>query len=204
MKFVYFDVGGVLLKDLSDVDDGWEILLNNLKLKDNQKQRFDDFFKTFEKELDLGKWIKEFPTIMRSEFNIKLPEKYSIVDELVNNFFVRNEEIWEIIKNTKKKYKLGLLTNMYAGMLDLIKKKKLIPDIDWDVAIDSSVEKCRKPDRKIYEIAEKKAEVKAEEILFIDNKKENLKIPQKMGWQTYWYDSSDYEKSNWKLEQYLR
>jgi epoxide hydrolase-like predicted phosphatase len=203
MKFVYFDIGGVLLKDLSDVSDGWEILLKKLNLKNNQKQKFNDFFKNFEKELDLGKWVKEFPMIMKSEFNINLPEKYSVVNELVNNFFVRNEGIWKIVEDIETKYKVGLLTNMYEGMLDLIKKKKLIPDINWDVIVDSSIEKCRKPDKEIYEIAQKRGGVEGKEILFIDNKQENLKIPQKMGWQTYWYDSNDYQKSNWKLEQYL-
>jgi len=92
---------------------------------------------------------------------------------------------------------------MYNGLLDLIKNKNLIPNIDWTI-IDSSVEKCRKPDKKIYEIAEEKCGFRGEDILFIDNKIENLEIPKKMGWKTYWYDSSDYKKSNLKLAKFLR
>ena len=92
---------------------------------------------------------------------------------------------------------------MYEGMLDLIKRKKLIPDINWDVIVDSSVEKYRKPDKEIYEIAESKSGFKGNEILFIDNKRENLEIPKEMGWQTYWYDSSDYDKSSCELKMVL-
>jgi putative hydrolase of the HAD superfamily len=71
------------------------------------------------------------------------------------------------------------------------------------VIVDSSVEKCRKPDKEIYEIAQKRAGVEAEDILFIDNKQEKFSDTKELGWQTYWYDSSDYKKSNWKLARYL-
>jgi len=201
IKFVYFDVGGVLVKDN---DDGWEILLNDLGLDKNKKQDLMDLFEVIEKDFDVGKRTKEFPLIIENQFGIKLPKKYPLVKELVNMFLYRNEGIWEIINVVKKKYKVGLLTNMYDGMLYLIRRKELIPEINWDVIVDSSVEKCRKPERKIYEIAESKSGFKGNEILFIDNKKENLEIPKKNGWQTYWYDSSDYDKSNQELAKILR
>jgi len=88
-------------------------------------------------------------------------------------------------------------------MLNLIKANNLIPDIDY-ITIDSSIEKCRKPERKIYEIAQDKSGFRGDEILFIDNKKENLEIPKEMGWQTFWFDSSNYERSNKELESFLR
>ncbi|MPM61284.1 hypothetical protein SDC9_108142 [bioreactor metagenome] len=203
MKFVYFDIGGVLMKDLSDTNDGWGILLKSLGLKDDQRQKFNDYFEVLEKKLDLGEGIEEFVLKMKNDFGVRLPKNYSISDDLVNRFFHKNEEMWRIVEEVKNKHQVGLLTNMYFGMLDLIKNKKLIPDIDWTI-VDSSVEKCRKPDKRIYEIAQDKSGFKGKDILFIDNRQENLEMPKKMGWQTYWYDSSDYEKSNWKLSNFLR
>lgn len=204
MKFVYLDIGGVLIKDLSDNDVGWkELLFNSFGLKKNKIGKFDEFFENFGKELDLGRGIKEFPTIMKNDFGVNLPKNYLLTDELVNGFFYRNEGMAKIVEKFENKYKLGLLTNMYDGMLDLIRKNKLIPDIGWNIIVDSSIEKCRKPDKKIYEIAEKKCGFKGEDILFIDNRQENLEIPKKMGWQTFWFDSSDYEKSNQKLGTFL-
>jgi FMN phosphatase YigB (HAD superfamily) len=204
MKFVYFDVGGVLIKDLSDINDGWALLLGGFGLIGKQRQKFDDLFKILEKRLDLGDGIKDFVSIMKSDFEINLPNDYSISDDLVNRFFYKNNGIWQTINKINKKYKLGLLTNMYDGMLDLIRNNNLIPNVDWKVIVDSSIEKCRKPDRKIYEIAQEKSGFKGSEILFIDNKKENLEIPKELGWQTYWYDSSDYDKSNQELAKFLR
>jgi HAD superfamily hydrolase (TIGR01549 family) len=204
MKFVYFDVGGVLIKDLTEIDDGWGILLSSLGLRNNQRQEFDVFFEKLVRKFDLGEGIKEFALGLKVNFGIKLPDHYSISDDLVNRFFYKKKEIWKIVDEFKKRYGVGLLTNMYGEMLDLIIKKGLIPNTDWAVIVDSSIEKCRKPDKKIYEIAQKRAGVEAKEILFIDNKLENLEIPKELGWQTYWYDSSDYEKSNWKLAEILR
>ena len=192
------------MRDLSDTNDGWGILLKSLGLKDDQRQKFDDYFEVLENKLDLGEGIEEFVLKMETDFGIILPKNYSISEDLVNRFFHKNEIIWQIVEIVKNKYGIGLLTNMYDGMLDLIRKNKLIPDYDWKTIVDSSVEKCRKPDKKIYEIAEEKSGFKGEDILFIDNRQENLEIPKKMGWQTYWYDSSDYEKSNLKLAKFLR
>lgn len=203
MKFIYFDVGGVLIKDLSDTKDGWGILLNSLGLKDKQRQEFNVFFELLEKKLELGGGIEEFVSIMKDNFGINLPDHYSISDDLVNRFFYKNEEIWKIVKKVNTKYKVGLLTNMYKGMLDLIKNKGLIPNIDW-VIMDSSIEKSKKPERKFYEVAQNKSGVKGKDILFIDNKKENLEIPKEMGWQTFLFDSSNYERSNKELESFLR
>jgi len=203
MKFIYFDVGGVLMRDLSDTNDGWGILLKSLGLKNNQRQEFDDFFELLENKLDLGEGIEEFALKMETDFGIKLPKNYSISEDLVNRFFHKNEGIWQIVEIIKNKYGIGLLTNMYDGMLDLIRKNKLIPNINWNTIVDSSIEKCRKPDKKIYEIGEEKCGFKGKDILFIDNRIENLEIPKKMGWLTYWYDSSDYEKSNQKLGTFL-
>ena len=45
-----------------------------------------------------------------------------------------------------------------------------------------------KPDKEIYEIAQKRSGVNSNEILFVDDKPENLVIPDKMGWKTVLFD----------------
>jgi FMN phosphatase YigB (HAD superfamily) len=194
----------VLIKDLTEIDDGWGVLFSSLGLKNNQRREFDVFFEKIVNKFDLGEGMEELNLGLKNIFGIKLPNYYSLSEDLVNRFFGRKKEIWKIVNEFKKKYKVGLLTNMYEGMLDLIRKKELIPNVNWDVIVDSSIEKCRKPDIKIYEIAQERAGFKGSEILFIDNKKENLEIPKELGWQTYWYDSSDYDKSNQELANFLR
>jgi len=198
MKFAYFDIGGVLIKDFSGTS-SWDLLTEEWGIiKKEDKKKIDIMFHNFAKEADSGRSVEDFLLLAEKNFEIKFPKNYSINKDFVDRF-CKNEGIGEIINNIKNKYQLGLLTNMYPEMLDLIRKNNLIPNIGW-IVVDSSIEKCRKPDKKIYEIAEKKLGFKGKDILFVDNRIENLEIPKKMGWQTYWFDSSDYEKSNQKLK----
>lgn len=202
MKFVYFDIGGVLEEDFSNTNN-LNLLLDDLGvLKENIGESI-VLFNEFEKEACCGRNVEEFLPILEHKFKIKFPKNYSLNKDFIDRFKI-NKGIDEIIENVKNKYQLGLLTNMYPEMLKMIQDKNLIPKINWQVIIDSSVEKCKKPERRIYEIAENKSGFKGDEILFIDNRKENLEVPQKMGWQTFWFNSSDYKRSNQELAEILR
>ena len=88
-------------------------------------------------------------------------------------------------------------------MLDLIEKRGLMPDVEWDVIIDSSVEKLLKPQKKIYEFAQKKAGVGASEIMFVENSKSHVEVAKELGWQTFYYDSLDYAKSSLALDKII-
>ena len=147
--------------------------------------------------LDIDKGI--YPTeylkeLFAKELKIQLPEQPSMLEEFVN-LFKPNIPMHALVKLTACKTPVGLLTNMHIGMLDLIKKRQLIPNIRWKTVVDSSKLGTAKPEKKIFEIAIKKAKFPASEILFVDNKQENIEVAQELGMQTYLYDSCHYNKS---------
>jgi FMN phosphatase YigB (HAD superfamily) len=88
-------------------------------------------------------------------------------------------------------------------MFPLIEKKGIIPPANWEVIIDSSIVGCAKPNMGIYTFAENKSRTKGKEILFIDNTKNNLEPAKKLGWKTFYYDSSHPEKSSNDLLLYI-
>lgn len=104
----------------------------------------------------------------------------------------------------KQTAKVGLLTNMYPHLLTTIINANLLPPVNWDKIIDSSVVGFEKPGVEIYKLAEIQAEVSSNQILFVDNTPKNLDIPQSLGWQTFLYDSTDYETSTRQLELFLQ
>lgn len=179
IKFVYFDVGGVVIKDFSATDK----------------------FKQLNKDLNLTEefWKQHERDICCNKFPI---EPY-IVTEFVNRF-EKNESIWLAIKEAKKHLRIGLLTNMYPGMFNEINKRGLFPKIDWEIVIDSSIDGVAKPNLDIYQLAQTRSSLKQEELLFIDNAQKNLDPASNLGWQTYFYDSSNYEQSSKNLLEYLR
>lgn len=133
--------------------------------------------------------------LINKEFNLSLPKDYDLLSEFTKRF-ERNEGIWPVIKKAKEKYKIGLLTDQYPEMLEDIYKKSLMPDVEFDVIVDSSKEKIKKPCFEIYKLAEEKSGFSGSEILFIDNSKKNLLEPQKLGWQTLFYDLLKIDDSN--------
>lgn len=92
---------------------------------------------------------------------------------------------------------------MYPEMLDAIKEKGLLPNSNWAAVIDSSIDKVKKPDKGIFELAEKRAGFSGQEILFVENGMKHIKAANDFGWQTFWYDSSNYSQSSKKLADHL-
>jgi len=201
VKFVYFDVGGVLVKDFSKTDK-WEELFREWGVSEERWTELSTRYDTFEDEVNIGGNVEEFVSILRGEFGVVLPKDYSLLMDFVDRFFI-NQGLNELVLKIKNKYRLGLLTNMYPGMLDLIRERNLIPNIDWEIIVDSSIVKCKKPEEEIYKIAEKKTGVEPQEILFIDNTAENLIVPVKRGWQVFSFSSADYEGSNRRLTEFF-
>ncbi|MDP1743281.1 MAG: HAD-IA family hydrolase [Candidatus Amesbacteria bacterium] len=186
IKFVYFDLGGVVIKDFSGTNK-WEEIKNDLGVIN---LGFDDWFDNL--ELCLGK--------------NSLDQKFENIVVSLNDFidrFESNPSISPIIDSIHKKCRIGLLTNAYPNMLNQIINRKMIPEFNWDVSIDSSVVGLQKPDPKIYELAEKLSGCNREEILFVENTKGHIEVAKSFGWRTFLYDSKNYEKSSLELLEYF-
>jgi len=202
IKFVYFDIGGVMVEDFSNTNK-WDQMISSWGIVEkDKKELLNNLFGDFENEVNLGKSVEDFLPMVEEKFKIKFSKNYSLNKDFVNRFY-RNRGLEKIIKKYRDKYGMGLLTNMYPGMLNLIKENKLIPEINWDIILDSSIIKCKKPEAEIYEMAESRCGFLGGEILFVDNKEKNLVVPRNMGWQTFLFNSSDYERSNKELEEVL-
>lgn len=198
ISFVYFDVGGVAIKDFSD-SSKWIELKDYLGLTSDQ---FRDFEKVYRDQADsIARGKKSTDSVIKiftDQTGILLPESFSLEKYFVDNF-KQNQSIWPVIAEVKKKYRTGLLTDMFPGMLNEIKDRGLFPPVAWEVIVDSSVVGVKKPMPEIYTIAAESAGVPSSEILFIDNMQMNLDGAKQAGWQTHLYNPSDYEKSSQEL-----
>jgi putative hydrolase of the HAD superfamily len=85
----------------------------------------------------------------------------------------------EFMAELKKSYKLGLLTNSSDNTRKYIEQAEL--DKLFDEMVFSHEVGMIKPDRKIYEYALKKLAVKPEQVVFIDDKPENVAAAKKLG-----------------------
>jgi len=98
------------------------------------------------------------------------------------------EEMHELVKWASENYKVGLLTNIMPGFVDVMRKAGILPNIKYDAIIDSSEVGAIKPEARIYDIATQKAGCEPSEILLVDDARTNLMAAEKQGWHVLWFD----------------
>jgi putative hydrolase of the HAD superfamily len=99
----------------------------------------------------------------------------------------------ELMDWADEHYRIGLLSNIMPGFIDMLIEHKLIPKKAYDAVVDSSAVGAIKPEKKIYEVATQKAGVPADSILLVDDSRANLMAAEKFGWKVLWFD--DYRPS---------
>jgi len=186
IRFVYFDVNGCLLKFFhkaftklsADTGLGSEAVESAFWHYNDAVCRgeitLDDFNNRFSEKLNIPKinWMDYY---------------LDAVEPVV--------EMQEFVKWTADNYLVGLLSNIMPGFIDGLKQRQLIPDVHYDVIIDSSEVGALKPEAKIYEVAQERCGVPANEILLVDDSRTNLMAAEHMGWHVLWFDDFEAKES---------
>jgi len=91
----------------------------------------------------------------------------------------------EVLSKCASKFKTAMLTNNITpmGEQDLDEEVEKVVEI-FDLLVESSIEGCRKPEEKFYEIACERLNVKPENCVFLDDLGINLKPARDMGMST--------------------
>jgi epoxide hydrolase-like predicted phosphatase len=129
---------------------------------ETDKMEFDDWVRR-----NFGNNVKEFETILRET-----------ADRLVKNGM--NQELIETYQKLREGgLTVGCLTNVENMFYPLFKKRGLYQGFDFCIA--SCEVKSRKPDKKIYQEVFKYGDWRPEEIVFIDDKEENVEAAKRLG-----------------------
>jgi FMN phosphatase YigB (HAD superfamily)/DNA-binding XRE family transcriptional regulator len=114
------------------------------------------------------------------------------------------EEMHEIVRWASKNYRIGLLTNIMPGFIEVMRNKGILPNVNYDVIIDSSEVRSIKPEAEIYQIATSKAGCAASEILLVDDARTNLMAAEKQGWHVLWFDDYRPQESIERIQDALQ
>jgi putative hydrolase of the HAD superfamily len=133
-------------------------------------------------------------TMSKADFNAKLAERLGVESVDWQKYYLSAvepvQDMHDLVKSAAENYKIGLLTNIMPGLLVAMRRGGQLPDLDFDAIVDSSEVGTIKPEAKMYEIAEEKAGVPAEEILLIDDSRSNLMPAAERGWKVLGYDDA--------------
>jgi FMN phosphatase YigB (HAD superfamily)/DNA-binding XRE family transcriptional regulator len=145
--------------------------------------------------------------ISLDDFNAKLAERLGMNKLRWQDYYLETvepiKEMQELLIETSKLYKVGLMTNIMSGQISSMRRNGLLPNIDYDSIVDSSSVGAIKPEVKIYVEAQKQADVPAESILLIDDDRVNLMAAERLGWHVMWFDDSHPKDSVERLRQAL-
>lgn len=186
--FLYVDVGNTLI-DCSTVFQNAAMKFN-LTVKDITSV----FNENLEKVTKGSISAKELWQKCIKKFNISEASNFDFLTSWVSDY-KPILPMHNLLYQFKSSYHIGLLSNIYKGMLPLIKKDGNIPKIQYKTIIFSCDIGMMKPEQKFYEFAQDKAGVTASEIIYIDDRLDFLKPAANMGWKTLFFDFDNIEES---------
>jgi epoxide hydrolase-like predicted phosphatase len=187
IKAILFDLGGVVvfndlnaqLKDFSEELNIDIEILRELEIENHIK-------------LILGKKsVKEFCSSIKSRFSLGQDSlTLSLIwNRIYNTHAKLNFELLEKLKELKKDYKLGLITNIEDLPAQTHQRQRLYQN--FKVSLLSCRIGVAKPDIKIYARAISSLGLKGSECIFIDNKKSNLVPAKEFGMKTILYKDNE-------------
>lgn len=179
IRFVYFDINGCLVhffhRAFTDLSKDTGVPLHKVEAAfwrlNDALCRGEIDFDTFNK--DLAAQI-DVPSVDWAHYYLKAVQPI--------------KETQELLAWASKHYKIGLLSNIMPGMIQTMMDEGIIPSLDYDAIIDSSVEHTIKPEAKIYDLATSRAGVSPSEILLVDDTRANLMAADAKGWSVLWFD----------------
>jgi putative hydrolase of the HAD superfamily len=177
IKSVISDLGKVILFFDNNIFLNRMMAFSPLSLEEMRKAIFSHF--EIVQDFDRGKLSSHQFYELASE---KLQAEISFEDFylMYNDIFSINPPVLNLLKKLKSLHRLILLSNTDVMRFGFIKQRFPEILIFDDYVLSFEVGRI-KPDPHIYRVALEKAEAKAEECVFIDDREENIEGARQMG-----------------------
>ena len=195
IKAILIDVGGVLAlgegskwKKGKFIPSGVHLNVAK-KLKISIDQYLDSIDSTYVSAIT-GKLPKQkIIEILSKNFGIDSKKLKKFYLNSYKKNFKQNKELFnKLFKLKKQGYKVAVLSDQWFLSKEALMPEKLYKNFD-EIMVSCDVE-IRKPNKKIYQLAVKKLNFSAKEILFIDNQRWNILPAKKLGMNTILFKSN--------------
>jgi len=182
IKAVFFDFDGVITTQKSGSYVTNEYISKKIGIPYNE---FDKIIRPLNNQLLLGELShKDIFPYLSKEFKI------SIDEALLNDAFLStkmNYKIIEIADKLKYSYFIGIITDNKNDRIEFLRKYHNLDSIFSSYIVSSQIGALKKEEKPFIEAFIKNG-FEYSECIFIDNNKENLIVPNKLGANTVFYD----------------
>jgi len=177
IKAILWDMGGVLLQTRDwQRRQNWEKRLNLEKMELNHLV----FGGKTSRLASIGKATEDQ---VWEEVQHKLNLSDKTLTELRADFFVEDKmdpDLLNFIRLKRQTYKIGIISNAWPGVRELLTDKWKIADLFDDIVISAELG-IVKPDPRIYQIALQNLQLQPEQAVFVDDIIENVTAAQDLG-----------------------
>lgn len=148
---------------------------------------------------DVEKWFER----LKLKFELKCSfEKFCNTYKEISDQTVYYENVAEYARSLKERCKIGILSSLCK--LDESRIDMHYHLNNFDYAWLSFKLDCDKPEEKIYIIVEEECGILPNNILFIDDRLENIEAAQKRGWNVCHTTGQDLDKIKACVENFLK
>lgn len=186
IKWLFFDIGSTLVDESECLRERFNIIVNENNIDKNEfADKVLEYAKT---DCHAIKPAAKFYGAEIPVWNTSLERLYSDVEK--------------VLSSLSQTYKLGIIANQCLGTAERLNNYKI--GKYFDVIIASAEEGCEKPDKRIFELALKRANCSPNEAIMIGDRLDNDIVPaNKIGMKTVWVRQSfaKYQSPKNELEQ---
>jgi len=178
-KVIVFDLGGVILD--------WRAGLHTVaSLVNADAESIHKFLQIYLADLEVGLMLGEdFWKTAAKEFGYQ-GNPHDLAKAWTEGQS-RIEPTISFLPELENKYRMIACTNNWLGVVE--NQEKNIPEFKYFVMIiDSSQEKIKKPDPRMYKLVEERVGASGGDILLIDDSNRNCEQALFQGWQVYLFD----------------
>jgi FMN phosphatase YigB (HAD superfamily)/DNA-binding XRE family transcriptional regulator len=179
IRFVYFDINGVLVRFFQHA------FTRLAEQTHNTPDMVESAFWHYNDDVCRGDMTME-------QFNGMLAERLRVPSVDWQTAYLESidpiEEAQECLRWASQHYKVGLLSNIMPGLVDAMFDAAILPRLPFSAVIESYKVGAVKPEPAIYEAAQAQAGVMPSEVLFIDNERANLMAAERSGWKVLSFD----------------
>jgi FMN phosphatase YigB (HAD superfamily) len=183
-ELILFDFGGVLI-------DYSQSFQTASKEQNIPIEFLDNAFDINHEDITVGKITPEdIYQIALTESNMEIGDGYNFTDSWVRDYQTILPT-YEFLEELSHNYVVGILSNIYKGMIKRSIELNRLPNIQYPYIFESCEIGYRKPEIDIYKYVEEKTGIKGNDILFIDDRPDYIEGAEVLNWNTFLFDNSD-------------
>ncbi len=184
IRAMVFDCGGVLLRDGDLAAYGaWE---ERLGLPQGELARRLWSGETWQMA-EVGKISDaEYWRRMGQELGVTSPEQVDQLREDLWGTWIIDERVLDLVERAKRQYRVAILSNATDALEDLLQHRYGVAD-RFEAIVNSARVGIAKPDPGIYEALLRRLGLEAADILFVDDRAENIAAAARLGMHVLWF-----------------